>query len=99
MTDAQGTNRSNNGAPYSRAYAAGANPGVITDDVTQSQKAASGLLCIATATTIRLTYKDGSGTTVDTGAITAVVGNNFHVPAAVTELTTNTGLVVIAFWR
>lgn len=63
-----------------------------------AERAADGLLCFVTATTIRLTYEDSAGTSVDTGSITSVVGNTFKVDGAVSELTTNTGLVVIAFW-
>ena len=85
---------------FSRSYSAGQSSAVdLTAAITSNACAASELLCIATATTIRLTYKDASGTSVDTGSITAVVGNNFRIPGAVTELTTNTGLVVLAFWR
>lgn len=86
-------------APYSVSYSAGqASPVDLTEAVTVAKCAASSLLCIATATTIRLTYKDCRGVSVDTGSITAVVGNNFTIPGGITELTTNTGLVVIAFW-
>jgi hypothetical protein len=86
--------------PFSRSYAAGqVSPVDLTEAVTNNKVAASSLLCIATLTGIRLTYKDCSGTSVDTGALTSVVGNTFVVPGGVTELTTNTGLMVIAFWQ
>lgn len=83
-------------APYSRKFTGAA---VLTTQVSQAPNSATGLLCLVTATTIQLAYKDASGTAVDTGSITSVVGNTFDVPLAVSELTTVTGLVVIAYWH
>lgn len=87
-------------ASYSRAYAAGqASPVNLATQVDQARGATSGLVCIATATTVQLTYEDCSGTSVDTGSLTAVVGDVWYLPVAATELTANTGLLVIAYWH
>lgn len=87
-------------APYSKPYAPGIGAAVdLTSEIHQSPCAASGLVCIATATTVQLVYKDCSGTSRDSGSITAVVGYTWTLPFGVTELTTNTGLLVFAFWH
>ena len=65
----------------------------------QALNATSGFVCIVTNAACRLVYKDCAGITVDTGALTSVVGNTIEIPAAATELTTNTGLLVIAYWH
>ena len=86
--------------PYSRAFADGtASSTSLVTAVAQAQNACSGFWCKATATTVRLTYKDCTGTSVDTGSQTAVVGDVWDLPVAATELTTNTGLLVIAYWH
>lgn len=87
-------------APYSKPYAAGVGAAVdLTDAIPQAKGATSGLICIATATTVQLVYKDCSGTSRDTGSVTAVVGDVWDLPIGATELTTNTGLLVIAYWH
>lgn len=87
-------------APYSKPYAAGqASPVNLTTEIEQARCATSGAVAIATATTVQLVYKDSSGTSRDTGALTAVVGQLFDFPFAMTELTTNTGLMVITYWH
>lgn len=87
-------------APYSRAFAAGAASATsLITAVEQAKCATSGLWCKATATTVQLTYKDCAGTTVDTGSQTAVVGDVWDLPVGATELTLNTGLLVIAYWH
>src|SRR5688572_1548970 len=86
--------------PYSKPYAAGqASPVNLTTEIDQAPCATSGAVAIATATTCQLVYKDSSGTARDTGSFTAVVGDHFSLPFAMTELTTNTGLLVLAYWH
>lgn len=87
-------------APYSKSFADGAASSTsLVTVIEQARNATSGFVCIVVATPIRLTYKDCAGNSVDTGSITSVVGQSFEVPAAAIELTTNTGLVVIAYWH
>ncbi len=87
-------------APYSKSFAAGAASSTsLIATIEQARNATSGFTCLVVATTIQLTYKDCAGNVVDTGSITSVVGQSFEVTAAAIELTTNTGLVVIARWH
>lgn len=87
-------------APYSKFYAAGqSSPVDLTSEIHQAACATSGLWCKATATTVQLVYKDSSGTSRDSGSQTAVVGDTWDLPVGVTELTTNTGLLVLAYWH
>lgn len=87
-------------AQFSKTYAPGIGAPVdLTQEITQAFCATSGLFCLATATTIQLTYKDCRGTSVDLGSRTSVVGNSFMLPVGATELTTNTGLLVVAYWH
>lgn len=92
----------NNGfsSQYQVVYAAGqASPVDLTAAVTQAKVATSQLFCVATLTTVQLTWKDCTGTSRDTGSRTVVVGDVWDLPIAATELTTNTGLMVIAMWH
>jgi len=87
-------------APFQKPYAPGVGAPVnLTEEITQAKCATSGLYCIATATTVQLVWKDCGGTSRDTGSRTVVVGDVWDLPFAATELTTNTGLLVIAYWN
>lgn len=87
-------------APYQKTFAAGAASSTdMTNQITQARCATSGLFCKATDTTVQLTWKDAAGNVNDTGSQTAVVGDVWDLPFAVTELTANTGLLVVAYWH
>lgn len=92
--------RDERAAPYSRTFAAGAAASTpLTTPVNQAQNATSGFVCIVTATGAQLVYKDCSGASVDTGVLAAVAGDVWNLPVAATELTTNTNLMVLAYWH
>lgn len=88
-------------AAYSKSFAAGTGAGQdLTNQISQAQGATSGFYCIATATTVQLKYTDTAGNVVDTGSLTAVVGNVWDLSnIAATVLTLNTGLLLIAYWH
>lgn len=88
-------------APYSRAFAAGAASSTsLISLVEQARCATTALFClVATTANVQLTYKDSSGTTVDTGLVAMTAGQFFELPVGAIELTTNTNLIVIAYWH
>jgi hypothetical protein len=87
-------------AGFQRVFAAGAASSTdLTEQVPQAKCATSGLFCVATATTVQLTWKDCAGTACDSGSRTVVVGDVWDLPIAATELTANTGLMVVAYWH
>ena len=75
----------------------GVSPG--TAAVAPYQNASSGAVAIATATSMTISWKDCTGVTRTTGALTVVVGQSFPLPFAMTELTLNTGAVVVVYWH
>lgn len=88
-------------APYSRAFTAGqASPVGLNNLVEQAKCATSGLFClVATSANTQLAYKDCSGQAVDTGVVAMTAGQFFELPVGAIELTTNTNLIVIAYWH
>ncbi len=88
-------------APYSRSFAAGtASATSLISLVEQARCATSGLFClVATTANAQLTYKDSSGNSVDTGVVAMTAGQYFELPVGAIELTTNTNLLVIAYWH
>lgn len=86
-------------APYSRVFAAGANPGSLIGVVEQARGATTGCLVLCQATSVTLTYKDSSGTQ-STFTSTQVVGDTIDLMnVAMTEISVNTGCIVIAYWH
>ena len=87
-------------AAYSKCFTAGsASSNDLTSVMPGARCAASGLFAVATATTAQLTYKDCAGNSVDSGSFTTAVGAHFELPVGITELTTNTGLIVWVYWH
>lgn len=87
-------------AAYCKCFQAGAaSANDLTNINNGARCAASGLFAIATATTAQLSFKDSAGNVTDSGSFTTAVGSHFELPVGITELTTNTGLIVWVYWH